>query len=209
MFTEYLAFAVRADSPLRTLKDLVTRLHAQPGSLSIGLSSARGGTHDILFGLLMKSAKIPLKGIRVVAFSTTGGAIVQALGGHVDVIVATASPLRPLMSAGKMRALAVSSEKRLDGAPFASVPTCLEEGYDASFSNWRVIIAPPQLTSAQTDYWASVMREVLDSRPFRDYMSRFAMVPDYRTRSQLRDFLASQNSRFTDVLSFLGMIPAR
>ena len=88
LLTEYIAFAVRADSPLKTGKDFIEALHKAPASLSLALSSAAGGTHHISFGLPLLSGGVDTSKVKFVAFTSSAEAVTALLGGHVDVISA-------------------------------------------------------------------------------------------------------------------------
>ena len=203
MFTEYIAFAVRADSPLKTGREFIERLKTHPESLSVAIASARGGSHDIALGLVLMDAHIDPKRVKTVVFNTSGEASLQLLGGHVDVIVASISPLVSMLKAGRFRLLAVTSPHRLTGE-LASVPTWNEQGFDATFANWRLIQGPGGLTAAQTQYWANLIERITKLEAFQTELARLSLTLDYMAGPALTDFLKSDAARFHDTLAYLG-----
>ena len=104
MLTEYIAFAVRAESPLKTGKDLIEALRKDPASLSLAISSALGGTHHISFGIPLMSGQVDIRKTKMVAFNSTGEAVTALLGGHVDVLSGGTVQIAPHVASGKMRA---------------------------------------------------------------------------------------------------------
>jgi tripartite-type tricarboxylate transporter receptor subunit TctC len=113
---------VRADRPYKTVAELVAAAKAKPGSLTF--ASQGNGTSAHLAGELFKSlAKV---NITHVPYRGAGPAMTDLLGGQVDMMFATAAAARPFVSAGKMRALAVTTAHR--SPAYADVPTLAESG---------------------------------------------------------------------------------
>lgn len=128
---------VRADAPYRTLKDLVNAARAKPDSLT--MASAGNGTVGHLTGeVFAKQAGIAM---RHIPYKGAGPAATDLLGGQVDYYFATPQTVITFVKAGKLRALAVTSSKRMPALP--DVPTVGESGY-AGFdtSDWKMLVAP-------------------------------------------------------------------
>lgn len=204
LLTEYIAFAVRADSPLKTGKDLVEALRKDPGSLSLALSSARGGTHHISFGLPLQSAKVDMKQTKLVAFNSTSEAVTALLGGHVDVMSGGTVQIAPHVESGKMRVLAVSSAKRLPG-PLSVAPTWPELGYKGVFENWRGVIGTKGMTADQTSFWETVFRKVVESDEFRKLAQTNQWDVNFKSAAETRRFMEAQYSELKEVMAFLGL----
>jgi tripartite-type tricarboxylate transporter receptor subunit TctC len=113
---------VRADQPYKTVADVLAAARARPGKLTF--ASQGNGTSAHLAGELFKSlAKVD---ITHVPYRGAGPAMTDLLGGQVDMMFATAAAARPFVSAGKMRALAVTTAQR--SPAYADVPTLAEAG---------------------------------------------------------------------------------
>jgi putative tricarboxylic transport membrane protein len=204
LLTEYIAFAVRADSPLKTGKDLVEALRKDPASLSLALSSARGGTHHISFGLPLQSAKVDMKQTKLVAFNSTSEAVTALLGGHVDVMSGGTVQIAPHVASGKMRVLAVSSAKRLPG-PLSAAPTWPELGYKGVFENWRGVIGTKGMTADQINFWENVFRKVVESDEFKKLAEKNQWDVNFKSAAETRRFMEAQYGELKDVMTFLGL----
>ncbi len=132
-----LVLVTRTDKPFRSVQDVVAAAKAKPGTLSIG-NAGTGGAHH-LSGELFQDAT----GIDLVAVPYKGGgpAANALLSGEIDMMFEQTYAALPSISAGRTRALAVTSEKRLPGLP--DVPTMAELGLaQVTVSNWLGIVAP-------------------------------------------------------------------
>lgn len=204
LLTEYVAFAVRAESPLKTGKDLVETLKKNPGALSIALSSAAGGTHHITVGLPLQSGGVDISKVKLVSFNATSDAVTALLGGHVDVMSGGTVQIAPHVESGKLRVIAVTSSKRMTG-PLASSPTWPELGYKGVFENWRGVIGTKGMTAEQTAYWEGVLRGVVQSDEFRKYAERNQWDDTFKGSAEMRKFLEGQYGELKSVMTFLGL----
>ena len=205
LLTEYIAIAVRADSPLKTGRDFIEAMKKAPASLSLALSSAAGGTHHISFGLPLASGGVDTGKVKFVAFSSSGEAVTALLGGHVDVISAGTVNVAPFAASGKVRVLAVSAARRMTG-PLASAPTWPELGYKGVFENWRGIIGAKGLTAEQVAFWDNVFRRLTASEEFRNYAEQNQWEASYRNADESRRFMAEQYDELKGVMSYLGLV---
>jgi putative tricarboxylic transport membrane protein len=204
LLTESIAFAVPADSPIKTGKDLMEALRARPEAHSVALSSALGGTHHLAFGLPARAAGVDLKRLRLIAYNSSSDALAAILGGHVSVISTSSASLLPHLQSGKLRMIAVAAEKRL-GAPFSDVPTWGELGYAGVFENWRAVIAPPGLTAAQTAYWEEVMRKITTTEAFTSFAAKNQLEPAFRGSAEMRQYVQRQYAELKELMAHLGL----
>jgi len=204
LLTEHIAFVVRADSPLKSGKDLVEALRRNPASLSIALGSAIGGTHHIAMGLPLQSAGVDITKVKLVGFSSTGEAFTALLGGHVDVANGGTANAVPFVESGKLRVLTVTSAKRMQG-PLAVAATWSEFGYKGVFDNWRGVIGAKGMTAAQTAYWENVFKRIASSEEFQQYAAKNQWENSYRGPSESRSFMEAQYGELKSVMTFLGL----
>lgn len=150
LISEYIGYAVRADSPYKTLGELAKALKDDPGAVPIGTSSSAGGANHIAVGLLAKAAGADVKKLKVVIYNGGGEALTGVLGGHVALWVNSASSIAPPYAAGTIRPLAIASPQRLPGA-LAALPTATEAGLPVVADNWRLVVAPKGLSAPQVE----------------------------------------------------------
>lgn len=204
MLTEYIAFAVRPDSPLKTGKDLIEALRKDPTKYSLALSSAVGGTHHISFGLPLLSGQVDIRKTRLVAFNSTGEAVTALLGGHVDVLSGGTVQIAPHVASGRMRLLAVTSAQRLPG-DLASGPTWPELGYKGVFENWRGVIGTKGMMAEQVAYWDGVFGKIAQSSEFKSVADKNQWVINYKNSAETRKFLEVEYAELKTVMDFLGL----
>ena len=123
--SEYNVFVLPADSPLKTMKDVVEQMKKDPGSVKWG-GGSRGSTEHIAAAMIAREVGVDPAKINYVAFRGGGEAIAAILGGNVTVGGSGYSEFAEYITTGKMRAIAVTSETRLKGI---DVPTMKEQGY--------------------------------------------------------------------------------
>ena len=128
--------AVRADSPFRTLNDLIQYARNNPAKLKIG-NSGMGGFHHVFAVMLEKDA-----GIRLEHIPFKGGSeiVIATLGGQIEAASADSSALYTQVRAGKLRLLGLASNRR--HPIFPDVPTYLEQGVNVNIGVRRLVVAP-------------------------------------------------------------------
>ena len=141
--SEWEVIVVPASSPHKTLADLVKAFKDNPGKVSWGGGSA-GGTDHILVGLIAKAVGADPAKINYVPFKGGGEAIAAILGGHVTAGVSGIGEFAEQIKGGRLRALAVSAPKGVDG-----IPSLKEQGVDVELGNWRGVFGAPGLSPPQ------------------------------------------------------------
>jgi putative tricarboxylic transport membrane protein len=201
LITEPMVVVVRADSPIKTAKDLLEALKKNPASLSLALTSTG---HRVSIGMPMQKAGVDVKSVRVPVFKSGGETTNAVLGGHADVQITSVSTSVPQVSAGTMRALAVSSTKRLGGV-MAQVPTWQELGYQSSGS-WKGVMAPKGITPPQIAFWEGVMRKTAQSDEIRQYTEKNLWLVEFKGAADTRKWMDEESASLKAVLSSLGLV---
>lgn len=204
LYDEYVGFAVRPDSPLKTAKDLMAALKARPDGLAMSNATALGNSNHAAAALLAKAVGTDPKKLRVVIFNSGGQSVQAILGGHVDFIVAPVGNLIPQMKGGKLNVLAVAAPKRLEGA-LSSVPTWRENGPDVVVSAVRMVLGPRGLKPDQIEFWEKSLAAINENAEWRQFIQQVDGVPNYRGSRELAAFLNTEYERYRAVLGELGL----
>lgn len=204
MVNDYVVYAVNAESPLKTGRDLVERLKKDPRSVAMGFSTGLGTHNHIAAALLMKTIGGDPKVLKVVAFKGAAEALTTLLGGHIDLVTTAAGNVAPFVASGKLRVLAVAAPNRLAG-DMAAIPTWKEQGVDLVWGNWRAIMGPKGLTPAQVATWEGALRKVVESPEWKDDLAKNYWSDDFTTGEQLKKDLATDYAAMKLVLVELGL----
>ena len=201
---DYIVFAVNADSPLKTGKDLIERLKTKPQSLSIGFASAFGNSRHVGAGLLMRAAGGSPRDLKVVVFKGSAEAISALLGGHIDVAILGAINSVVHLGGGKMRVLAAAAPRRF-GSALAHVPTWKELGVDVVSGAWSGVFAPRNLPAAQLAFWEEAMRQMSQNPGWKADLERNYWLEDFAVGAQFRSELERDYADNRKVLADVGL----
>jgi tripartite-type tricarboxylate transporter receptor subunit TctC len=194
-----LVIVVRADSPYKTLAELISAAKAKPDALSV--ASAGNGTVGHLAGELLakragyKALHIPYKG--------AAPALSDLMGGQTTFMLPTPQAALPLIRGGKLRALAVTSLKRL---PILSeVPTVAESGY-AGFEavDWKVLVGPAGMPADLVKRLHDEADKALGKPDAIGKLMSEGSAPGSYTPQQLGAFLKAETTRWGQVVRESG-----
>jgi putative tricarboxylic transport membrane protein len=204
LFTESVALSVRAESPIKSIRDLAERLRNDVTSVSFSVGSSLGSANHIAMARLARLAGADPRRMKAVVFQGGGEAITALLGGHVDLIASAANNVVPHMASGKIRVLGVTSEKRLEGS-FAAVPTLREQGHNVTISNGRLLAGPRGMTPAQIVYWEGVLAKMVETAEWKKDLDQNEFEPLFLTSKPAQAYLKSQYDELKHALSDIGM----
>ena len=199
---EYEAIVVPAESPIKSMADLVAKLKENPGSVSWGGGST-GGTDHILAGLIAKAAGADPTKVNYIAHSGGGEALASILGGHVTAGVSGWQEFASQVEAGKLRALAISSDERVPGL---DVPTLKEGGVDVSLVNWRGVMAPPGIRDADKKALSAAMDKMVKSAAWQETLKTRGWIDMYQPAAEFETFLKSDRAQVEGVLKDIGLV---
>ncbi len=190
---------VRPGLGVNTMGELIQRLKANPGKYTF--ASAGNGTTSHMAGEMLKSAL----GAYVVHVPYRGGApaITDVIGGQVDYMIDVMPNTAPQVRGGKLKALAVSTAKRVPG--FDTVPTIAESGV-AGFDvgAWDAIFAPKGTPSEVVDRINAAIRKVLADPQMQSQLASRGAMPAPGTPSELRSFVAAEVDRWGQAVRQAG-----
>ncbi|MEK7878039.1 MAG: tripartite tricarboxylate transporter substrate binding protein [Pseudomonadota bacterium] len=203
MIGDFIGFAVRADSPITSGKDLIERLKKDPSALSAGVT-AIGGNNHIAYVLAARSAGIDTRKLKTPVFQSSGDSVTALLGGHIDLHIGSVGPLAKQLEAGRVRILAITSDQRLAG-PLASIPTWKEQGVAGTFNTWRGLWGPKGMGAEQVAFWDDVLERVSRDPQWKENLAANLWENDYRNSRDTLGYLDALHVELRDVLKELGL----
>lgn len=158
----------------------------------------------MLAGLLARAVGVDPTAINYLPHSGGGESLASLLGGHVAAGVNGFAELEPFVEAGRLRALAISSEERVPGL---NIPTFVEQGVDVSLANWRGVAAPPGLTAEERAHLVDLLDRMHAAPAWKDALEKNRWVDFYLTGPEYERFLARESARVAGVLESIGLAP--
>jgi putative tricarboxylic transport membrane protein len=200
--SEYNVFVVPANSPLKTMKDVVEQLKKDPGSVKWG-GGSRGSTEHIAAAMLAREVGVDAAKINYVPFRGGGEAVAAILGGNVTVGGSGYSEFQQYIETGKMRPIAVTSAKRLKGI---NIPTMIEQGYNIDIGNWRGVYAPAGLTATQRKDLTDMVLKATKSKSWAESLEKNNWTPAWMANPAFDDFVDSEFASLRATMVKAGMI---
>jgi tripartite-type tricarboxylate transporter receptor subunit TctC len=191
---------VRADSPYKSVADLVAAAKKDPGSIPYG-SSGNYGTMHVPMEMLDAAAGVKMLHV---PFTGAGPAIVALLGGQVAAISTGPSTIMGYLKAGKIRVLATWGDARIAALP--DVPTLKELGYDAQFSQWTGLFVPAGTPEAVVAKLREASRAAVNDPAFQSTLSKVETPIQYLDQPQFRTFWDKDAAKLAEVVKKIGKV---
>ncbi len=193
---------VHPSLPVKTVKDLVAIARARPGQLDYA-SAGTGSSSHIAAELFRLVAKV---NVTHVPYKGNGPAMADLIGGHVQLMFNNLAPSISQVKAGKLRALAVTGEKRSTAA--ADVPTMAEAGYPGVvFNLWVGLLAP---AGAPADVISKISAETAKAAQLRDVRERLlgeGTEPYTTSPAQMADIMRKETAQWVKVVKAANIAP--
>ena len=192
---------VRADSPHKSMKDLIEAAKKNPGEIRMGGAYAPG-TDAVIGHLIQKETGIKFN---YIPFKSGGEFLVALLGGHIEVAIPNPGEALPQVEAKKLRALCVTSQKRMEQLP--EIPTLKELGYNVAFQQLRSIAAPKDLPGEAVKYYEDLFKRLANSKTWKEkYIRENILTWDYKTSSETFKMWEEENENFNKILKEMGVV---
>jgi tripartite-type tricarboxylate transporter receptor subunit TctC len=183
--------------PAKTLKDLVALAKTRPDRLTFASSAAAGQLAGELFKIQTKTKMlhIPYKG--------AGPAVIDLMGGHVDLMFASPTSAVTQVKNGKLRALAVTAPGRLNALP--DVPTSRESGFsDFDISGWYGIAAPANTPKEIVTRLNSLLARALAAGDVKERLQTEGLQAKSNSPEEMTAFAKSESDRWGKVVKASG-----
>ena len=201
---DYGAFVVRADSPYTSFKQVAEDFRKNPRSVKVAGGSARGSMDHLIAAQAFQAAGGDPRRVKYIPFNAGGKAMASLLSGETALLSTGLSEALSLQKAGEVRILAMTGEKRSPSVP--NVPTLLEQGYDATFVNWRGFFAAPGISNAQKAEYIETLQKMYDTEQWAEVRDRYGWSEIFRPDEQFVSFLETQEQTMGTLMKKLGFL---
>ncbi len=200
--SEYNVFVLPANSPFKTMGDVVAQLKKDPGSVKWG-GGSRGSTEHIAAAMLAREVGVDPSKINYVAFRGGGEATAAILGGNVTVGGSGLSEFSEYINTGKMRAIAVTSAARLKGS---DIPTMKEQGFNVEIGNWRGVYGAPGITPDQRKALIDMIVKATKHASWAEALKKNDWTPALLTGAEFEKFVDDEFASLRATMAKSGMI---
>lgn len=205
LLVDYSVVTVKADSPMKSMRELMARLKADPGSISFGLVS-RGGPNHLALAQAIRAAGLDPKALRLVVFKTNAESMTALIGGHIQAVVSSVSAALPQVELGQTRMVGIAAPRR-QGGKLAQVPTMREEGMNATgIANWRGILGAGGISTAQAAFWSNALSKAVVTDEWKKQLEENSVASEFISGEAFRKWLAEAYEDTRSVMSDLGLV---
>ncbi len=195
-------FYVRAESPFKTIQDVIKYAKENPGKLQFTGTTA-ASPDEVIIMLFAKKAGIKVKYIPFDAAPETHAAV---LGGHIDVLHEEPGVIMSLIESKKLRPLIIFTEKRLD--KFPDVPTGRELGYDITMGRWRGLCVKRGTPQEIINYLADALKKCANNPSYTAiaHANLLDLRPGWKGPEEYGKFWEEEYVRYKDIFEELGYL---
>ncbi|MDZ4361507.1 MAG: Bug family tripartite tricarboxylate transporter substrate binding protein [Variovorax sp.] len=195
------ALAVSPTLPVRELNHLLAWMRANPQQANVGVPATGSLPH--FFGLMVgEKAKVQTQ---VVGYRGSAPLLNDLIGGQVPIAVDTEDVVLPQHTAGKLRILALSGEKRSPFAP--NIPTFKEAGLDLAATGWNTFFAPATMPKDKVERLAATIHAVMQDPDTQRKFKDAGMTPVVSTQAQTAAMLKAYKAQWAPVVQKSGYQP--
>ena len=200
--SEYNVFVLPANSPFKSMAEVIAQLKKDPGSVKWG-GGSRGSTEHIAAAMIAREVGVDPSKINYVAFRGGGEATAAILGGNVTVGGSGYSEFAEYISTGKMKALALTSDTRLKGV---AVPTLKEQGINVVIGNWRGVYGAPGITPAQRQALTDLVLKAVKTKSWAEASEKNSWTPAVLSGPAFEKFVDDDFASLRATMVKSGMI---
>ncbi|MEW5720015.1 MAG: tripartite tricarboxylate transporter substrate binding protein [Chloroflexota bacterium] len=205
LITDYQVILVKADSPYKTMADLMAALKKDPGAVKFAGASSPGSMDHLAIAKLAKVAGIDPGKMSYVAFNDVGSGLTALLGGNVGFMSTGVGEAIPQIEAKTVRALGVSSAERRGGV-MKDVPTWKESGWNVTYEVWRGIFGAPGMSADAKAWWGETLKRMSATKTWKDSLEKLQWVDAYADSDSFAKFLAEEEVSYKDLMTSTGFI---
>ena len=201
---DYAAIITGKNSPYKNFSDVVAAYKKNPRKVSVGGGSVPGGMDHLVAALAFQAAGADPTKVKYIPYDAGGKLNAAILSGEVAAGSTGFSEAVGLAKAGEMRILAVTSAKRVPA--FKDAPTLKEQGYDATFVNWRGFFAAPGLPKDKADMYRKALAAMYATPEWKAVRDRNGWVDIHNSGKDFTAFLENQEKVIKALMQKLGFL---
>jgi tripartite-type tricarboxylate transporter receptor subunit TctC len=191
---------VNANSPYKTLGQLVSAARGKPGTLTFG-TSGPGSMSHLAGEMIMRQAKVKMNPIN---YKGGGQALNDLLAGHIDMIVSDALPASQFIKSNKVRPLAITSAQR--SKLFPSIPTFAEGGVQGLVAdNWWGFYLAAGTPKAIVDSYHAALGKVMSDPELVKHFNDLGVDARFTSQEEFRQFLAAETAKYAKLVADNGI----
>ena len=202
--TDYGMIAVRADSPYKTLKDLMDAFQKDPNSVVFGAGASIGSQDWMKTALLAREVGVDPRKMRYVAFEGGGEPVTALLGNHIQAVSGDLSEMVPYLQGDKIRVLAVYAEQRLPGQ-LADIPTAKEQGYSLVWPIIRGFYVGPKVSDEEYQWWIDTFQKMMATDEFKQQRDLRGLFEFNMTGKELDAYVKNQVAQYREQAKVFGL----
>ncbi len=200
--SEYNVFVLPANSPFKSMAEVIAQLKKDPGSVKWG-GGSRGSTEHIAAAMLAREVGVDPAKINYVAFRGGGEAIAAILGGNVTIGGSGYSEFAEYIASGKMKPVGVTSNQRLKGV---DVPTLKEQGVNVEIGNWRGVYGAPGISAEQRKALVALVEKAVKSAAWADALQKNGWTPAWLAGDDFGNFVDNEFASLRATMVKAGMV---
>ena len=194
---------VRADSPYKTLGDLVTAIKANPGKFKAS-GTGQGGIWHLSIAGMLRDLKVDPAAVPWVPSNGAAPGLQDLVAGGVEIVPCSLPEARSLIDAGKVRSLAIMDEK--PSALYPNIPTLKSlTGSNWTMAAWRGMAAPKGIPAEARDKLAAAIKKIAASKEYHDFMSSRGFGVIYAEPAEFAKFMAKSDADMGTVMKAVGI----
>jgi putative tricarboxylic transport membrane protein len=202
LLAEYNVFVVPANSPIKSMKEVVDQMKKDPGSVKWG-GGSKGSIDHISVAMIARATGVDVAKINYVPFKGGGEAVAAVLGGHITVGTSGYAEMEEFIRTGKLRAIGYTAGSRQKGV---DVPTLKEQGIDVEIGNWRGVYGAPGITPEQRKALIDAVVKATRTKSWTETLQNNRWNQALLTGDEFGKFVDEEHARLRALMSKLGMI---
>jgi putative tricarboxylic transport membrane protein len=171
---------VPANSPYKNVKELIEDAKKNPKKINVGINSV-GGSEDVMSSRIQRAAGVKFN---VTSFDFSPTALIA---GNVDMAFGSVAETQGLVKGNRARVLANMGTTRTPY--YKDVPTMIEQGINASFTQYRGFFGAPGFPPEAFKFWDETFAKLMKTKEYGEFVSKFDVMADYRNAADTKAFV--------------------